>query len=69
MRTNEFNRDANLPPEDKQPSPSEKLAEIYKDMVKFFNTDQMLGVILNKHVTTDELVEGVKTKILTLSKN
>lgn len=47
----------------------DKLAEIYKEMVKHFNTDAMLGVIINKHATTDELVEGVKTKILTLSKN
>ena len=54
---------------DSPKSTDEKLKEIYADMTKQLNTDAMLGILLHPYATTDELVEGVKNKILTLSRN
>lgn len=46
-----------------------KLDAFYADLVKRYKTDDLLGVILYPDITTPELVEGVKNKILTLSRN
>lgn len=46
-----------------------KLTEIYADMVKGYKTDDMMDVLIYKEKWTPELVDGVKNKILTLSRN
>lgn len=50
-----------------------KLAEIYANITRLMNTDSMLHALLIgracPNYTTPELIEGVKNKILTLSKN
>lgn len=60
--------DANVPGSGENDT-DKKLREIYAEMVRLLNTDAMLGIILRPEVTTEELVEGVKNKILTLSRN
>lgn len=50
-----------------------KLAEIYANITRLMNTDAMLQAVLIgracPNYTTPELIEGVKSKILTLSRN
>lgn len=50
-------------------STEERLTAIYKDMVRKYDTGQMIDILLMPETWTEELVEGVKNKILTLSQN
>ena len=50
-------------------STEEKLTIIYSNMVKNYGTEAMLSILIEPQSWTEELVEGVKNKILTISKN